>query len=470
MLKKVLVIVPHPDDEINIAGGILPILSSYGIETTIVICTNGDYIAEYAKKRYDETKKAKEFLRYDKLIYLGYGDGYLNEHIYNSENIVVSHCGKSETYSVSNSDEYCFQQYGIHRKYLRSNFKEDLYDVIVNIKADLVICNDIDNHPDHQCVSLLFDECICKIARETSYKPLILKGFAYNGVWKGPKDFFSETIEPTKCRYRGLDDDFSLCYPYLWEDRLQIKNHVNVTSLKLWKNPIFRSLYAYKTQSKYNDIADCAIANFERVANADSVYFFRNIQNLCLKSRIVVSSGCGDYLNDGILCSLDTVRFDDNLFGNRYWQPSLKDLEPFINIYFPMESAISQIVIYQEIPSLSAVQIYCHGIAVKFYECKGDRIIKINIKPLKTESLMLRFIFSDYTQVKICEIECYDHKALQPFDMLPLCEYNKTERRNFYGLTRMIKILYSLYVFVIRFRNKIYHKIGKGICPILRFL
>ena len=50
MVKTALIIVPHPDDEINLAGGVLGLLHDSGVRTTVLICTNGDYMGERASR------------------------------------------------------------------------------------------------------------------------------------------------------------------------------------------------------------------------------------------------------------------------------------------------------------------------------------------------------------------------------------------------------------------------------------
>lgn len=103
-MYKVLVLVPHPDDEINVAGNLFKWFKEAKAHVTVTIVTNGDYISALTKKRQEEALNAKRILGYENLVYLGYGDGYKGVHLYHNEGntVVESVAGFSSTYNVSN--------------------------------------------------------------------------------------------------------------------------------------------------------------------------------------------------------------------------------------------------------------------------------------------------------------------------------------------------------------------------------
>lgn len=67
--KKILIIVPHEDDEICLSGGILASINNK--DTKIVYVTNGNYIYD-SKIRYNEAlKSCKELgINREKIIFL----------------------------------------------------------------------------------------------------------------------------------------------------------------------------------------------------------------------------------------------------------------------------------------------------------------------------------------------------------------------------------------------------------------
>ncbi len=77
---EVLVIAPHPDDEVLIAGGVLARARAQRQRVTVVVVTNGDFTCERnGHVRQDETIAALASLGIaeDEVIFLGYPDGWL---------------------------------------------------------------------------------------------------------------------------------------------------------------------------------------------------------------------------------------------------------------------------------------------------------------------------------------------------------------------------------------------------------
>ena len=109
--KKVMVIIPHQDDELNLMGGVLDELVRYGSDVYPVYTTNGDYKG-WAEERIQEALNvlASIGVPADNVIFLGYGDGWSDgcPHIYNAEPgvIVESHTGRVETYGCKDHDAW----------------------------------------------------------------------------------------------------------------------------------------------------------------------------------------------------------------------------------------------------------------------------------------------------------------------------------------------------------------------------
>ncbi|MBI4297511.1 MAG: PIG-L family deacetylase [Chloroflexi bacterium] len=85
--KKVLVITAHPDDSEFGAAGTVALWSSQGWEVNYVVCTNGDKGSQdpkmtpkkLAKIREKEQRCAADVLGVKEVVFLGYGDGELEE-------------------------------------------------------------------------------------------------------------------------------------------------------------------------------------------------------------------------------------------------------------------------------------------------------------------------------------------------------------------------------------------------------
>ena len=71
--QKVLVIVPHEDDEINLAGSMIYTYVQKGAEVYCAFTTNGDYSFAASTRLY-EAEQSLQKLGVTKIFFLGYGD------------------------------------------------------------------------------------------------------------------------------------------------------------------------------------------------------------------------------------------------------------------------------------------------------------------------------------------------------------------------------------------------------------
>ena len=462
MIKTALVIVPHPDDEINLAGGLFPFMHENDIQCTVVFCTNGDSDPLYAKKRYLEVLKAKAVLRYDDVVFLGYGDGLNISHIYDlpDNDIAVSTCGKIETYSTGNTPEYCFQKEHIHRKYTRSNLKNDIKSVVLDKLADLIICVDNDCHYDHRCVSLLFDEAIGEILKcNHNYRPLILKGFAYMGTWAGIDDFFTTWIQPVHPTVDGKSYDEACVYPYLWSERVRIQNHKCSTTMKLWKNTFLNSILAHLSQSRYASANDNAFTKFSRIANPESCYWYRRVDNLCLNATISVTSGELGSLNDFKLADTISIGYENFYDKEIGWKPDENDLRKEVIINFGVKRKLKLIKIYQGVRTrIEEIDISTiEGETIHYINPTPDiSVVKI-ILNLQTVELKLKFHSTD--RICIHEIECFDSLDKKEWLFSPFIQYVDRRERNPIIITKVFGYLYHIISYYLILIKKIPIKI-----------
>ncbi len=120
MNNRAVIFAPHFDDELLVGGGLLfSLIKSEEWETFVVFMTNGDYYPYEAEIRMREALIANSVLGLDKehVIFLGYGDRWIGEkHLYNSSNGMKSYANKSLTYSITEKNEFCFENKRIHRE------------------------------------------------------------------------------------------------------------------------------------------------------------------------------------------------------------------------------------------------------------------------------------------------------------------------------------------------------------------
>ena len=89
-----MVIVPHQDDEINVAGSTIYGAIEEGLDVIVVYVTNGDYQYK-ADIRYKEVMKMAKIMHLplENIHFLGFPDGYGKEFLANRNSIITNHTG-----------------------------------------------------------------------------------------------------------------------------------------------------------------------------------------------------------------------------------------------------------------------------------------------------------------------------------------------------------------------------------------
>lgn len=339
MGKRVLLIVPHPDDELLVGGGLLRTLArSEAYEVYVVYTTNGDFYPHEANVRLREALQVLDGfcgVEESHVFFLGCGDGWKDGgHIYHQagEKPLVSTAGKAESYAPEGLADYRYARSGRHSAYRRADFKQDLKDVIADVRAEILLVVDFDAHADHRAASLLAEECLGELFREdSSYRPLVLKRFGYDGVWKGKPDFFEMprrgTVLAGLCRT-----------PYTPEEELRFAMPKECASPYLARNPFYRALLCHRTQEAWQKA--------DEIINIDEVFFRRNTDNLLYGAAISASSGNPSYLRDFKLFDCGDVTAEAFVAKECGWKPEEGDEEKTVRICFETPQTVGRIAVY----------------------------------------------------------------------------------------------------------------------------
>lgn len=436
MIKRVLIVVPHPDDEINVAGTVIDQLKKSNVEIYVLMCTYGDYYPKAAQKRFAEMKRAAALIGipFKNYIFLGFGDGWKGECLYFAADRACSHAGKTETYSLNEEAvDFSYAKNGCHVPYNRDSYKKSVMSVIMDIKPDLIIGVDVDDHDDHKICSLMLDEAIGEIIKcDPEYRPLVLKKFAYMSVWNGKNDYFSaipvESLGP-----ENTQND-SACYPYLWDDRMCVKVSENLLRLDYWNNPVYKALNSYKTQ--YGKIF------FQKIVNSDATYWYRSVNSLSYKAKVSASSGEVSALND--FCIADVKICGKS--SRKSWKPS--DETPWIQYTWNEIVSAKKIYMYLRPQDCAAqtVHIFCDETELMdVYITGNENTVKIDL-PSGTEMSSLRLSFEN-GDVAVTELEVYDGEVTAPWNYLPFVQGKTILKRN-KVLCRLISLFYRLDVLI----------------------
>ncbi|MCR5833260.1 MAG: PIG-L family deacetylase [Selenomonadaceae bacterium] len=344
---RVLILAPHPDDEINIAGNMILNLAAAKAEIFVAYSTNGDF-ENPAAVRAAEAVDALKILGVseDKIIFLGYGDtfnGKGNPHVFDAVNPMTSPAGFSETYAAENFIDYAKKTFGQHSPYTREYFKRDLKSLLLELRANIIFCVDYDSHADHRALSVLFEEVMGEIlCGSYNYRPEVYKKFAYATAFTAAPDFYAPNLLSTLKPKVGVTDtyDFDLIdrANYIWAQRVRfpIPEHCRKTLLK--DNPIANAIFAHKSQrNEWNAL---------RILNSDEVFFERRTDSQTYFAHVSASSGNPDKVRDFKIIDTTDINACPAKLGDNLWQPDSADSQR--QIFFDWDDAaqVRRIVIY----------------------------------------------------------------------------------------------------------------------------
>lgn len=402
---SVMFIVPHEDDEINMAGATIYGAIQEGLEVYVVFLTNGDYEYSFDVRRNEVYQMAKEIgLSKENIIFLGFGDFIGHEIIQNKLAIITSHANHDKTYGF----DFASLVMNEAQPYSWSGIIQSLIDVILHFKPDTIIATDYDTHVDHRLCALTVESAMEWIIKHTQFRPQLLKGFAYATGYETIDDYYSNHLLSTVINEKALpSNDFSTGNPTLsWTHRLRISVPQACREKKLIQNPIFKAMASHVSQQGYK--------RGSRLINGDQVFWKRRTDNIALHADITVSSGNANYLNDFL--RFNTVDVKSNVYdaNNYMWMPSVDDTERKVHISFTKTTQIQVIQLFGSVHKsheLCSIRIETSaGKHVQLDEIihMGQGISYIFDKPLFLEWID---IYIDKQCLGLSEIELYSSNS-----------------------------------------------------------
>ena len=334
---RVLILAPHPDDEINVAGNMILSLVAAKAEIFVAYSTNGDF-EQKADIRAQEAVNSLKILGVpsEKIIFLGYGDGHKL-----SNATTTSPAGHFETYAPKNFVDYAKKTFGQHSPYTRKNFKRDLKNLLLKLRANIIFCVDFDSHADHRTLSILFEEVMGEILSERSdYRPEVYKKFAYATAFTAAPDFYATNLRETKKPKLGETDTYDFDFidraNYVWDNRVRFPVAELCRQPLLKGNPVAEAIFAHKSQrNEWNAL---------RILNSDEIFFERRTDSQTFSAKVTSTSGDADKIRDFKIINTNNVDISPAQIENNLWQPTDKQKKIFLEWAEPIQ--VQQIVIY----------------------------------------------------------------------------------------------------------------------------
>lgn len=334
--KRIMVVVPHEDDEINIAGSLLCQLNKRKTVCDVVFVTNGDAFLS-ASRRQKEAEKSLHCLgiKKENIIFLGYPDVSTIKkgcvYLTDESGVFVSEAGHEHTYGGRGREEYIFRKKHIHHKYSRDNYLKDLKDVILEKRPDYIITNDMDDHPNHLELSVMMEEVLYEILiNEQYYYPLLMKTYAYELAFYAIDDYSIYNLKETLSQNKGSNSTLR------WEKRLRLPVPKEARTKLLAANIIYKTMWRHHSQTGY--------VFSSRIANSDKVYWIRRTDSKTYVAKFFASSGNTEFLNDYRFFCLDK---DLKINKLKLWTPDRNDKEKKFRMVFQTPIDVKRIAIYE---------------------------------------------------------------------------------------------------------------------------
>lgn len=339
--KKVMVIVPHEDDDLLISGQVLPPMYKNGADVRVVFATNGDKrVSAYTRQSEACNALEKLGIPREKVIFLGYPDG---TQLYVGKKAFSFSSGWDHTYAGKGSKDYHFDRFGTHAKYTAENMVDDIESVVLEYRPDYILAIDFDTHTDHRGVSISFEKAMERILKkESGYTPKVLKCFGYSLAWKSKPDFYALNIKSTvmQDREKNNDPSYETDVPqYRWNNRIRLPIDKKSLSHSILRCSEYKALSEHLSQYAY--------CYSERIINGDSVYWNRRTDSLTYNADISVSSGDASLLNDFRLIGV----------GNRTAGPNVK-LENCVSRFDKNDAQKTVTVKFDSPKTVSCVSLY----------------------------------------------------------------------------------------------------------------
>lgn len=345
--KKIMILVPHQDDELIIVGTILPILQANKCTISVVYTTNGDYKgSQIGKQRLQEALIycKKEGIQEDNIFFMGFGDqGETGKHIYNSQGLIKTPAGYENTYALADHPSVALKYYNHEMEYTRINYKLLLRHTLLRVLPDIIFCIDCDIHSDHMALSLMFEEVLSELIIEQNFCPKVLKAFAHDMLWMGVKDWSGINLKSCMPIEKNLHHTYAVQFQksfYAWEERVRFPIFSRYITLNVFFNQFRRKMLIFRSQHvKYH---------FYRLLNSDQLFWERRTDNLIYHAKINASSGDVTCFQTMKMFECDNVMLKSGILENSslFWHPNINDKMKIAAFFFDHPIEFDRLNIY----------------------------------------------------------------------------------------------------------------------------
>ena len=395
--KTVLILAPHPDDEINLAGGVIEEYVAAGSRVVIAFSSNGDVFFP-AALRYREALRAAAALGIgpEDVVFLGFGSGTSPGHplLFHADEPTVSLAGDRVTRGAGGIAPW---REGV--PLTREGFIFQLRDVLDTLRPDVILCCDNDEELEHRTLSILFEHAMGRLLRERpDWHPVVMRGYAYPTGWLSPEDF--------RCGYPGPVEAGNGIPLSRWTERLRLPVAGSAVSLLSPEmTSVGRALRCHASQD--------AVRRAGRLVNTDKVFFPRRTDSLLYAAELSVSSGEGEQLRDFVLSDTEDLGALSDVLDGNGWIPDPGDGERKAVFTFPEPVSIAAISLFDS-PDPAANVLVCRAeldggvsILLPAPDPRGAASVTVLDAPAVTRTLTLTLLEGEGVGFGLAELEVY---------------------------------------------------------------
>lgn len=411
--EKVMVIVPHEDDDLNVAGGVIDSYRAEGTTVKVVFFSNGDYRFKNAYRQIEALRSEKALgVPEEDVIFMGYGDQYKTPygHLYNApENqVVTSHAGYTSTYGLKSHPEYRKAVSGSSAAYTRCDAVSDMKGLLASQRPDVIYCVDFDSNPDHRAVGLIFEEAMGKLlCSGADYHPVVYKGFAYSTAWSAREDYHGLNVLSTVLRYKDGRMKETNCYR--WEDRIRLPVRPQDLAYTCRASALWPAYRAYASQK--------AILHMDSVVNGDKVFWQRRTDSLLYTASFSSEAkGQTELLNDFKLADSQDVAERSHRPFDSTWTAKKGDV---LKVKLDKPSVVSSIVLYDN-PSpennILQARVTLDSGEERLtgpLDAKGGACEVRFPEPVKVYDFTVEILGTEGEEAGLCELEAYSDSGMQ---------------------------------------------------------
>ena len=251
--RTVLIVAPHPDDDILYGAGVAASAVAAGDAVKVVYVTNGDAAGQsLGETRQDEAVAAQTNnigTTEDDLIFLGYpNEGLLAtfvDHPDESDRFTSVH-GISETYADRGlgRTDYHMYRFGSHAPYNRASMLTDMQSLLSEYRPDDIYTTGVfDTHEEHRVTFWLVRTAVLRqMTLDATYRPALHVTMVHWPAvdWPQPADPTVAMSEPP-----GLSEQTDLA----WTDRESLTVPSNMREPVLALNAKYLAVEAHASQS-----------------------------------------------------------------------------------------------------------------------------------------------------------------------------------------------------------------------------